>query len=660
MKFLPKDVDPNNIMLLDTIYHYPRKSNNYVDAIDIIYKELDTKQKKLLTIEEPEIEIYFTKPEFRNYEHNQLFFDLEKLKPHRCKYRNILFEIAKEAGGEYQNFAKQCFERRNMQLMKNLYKYPYSFGADYDIENWYRIQWLIEYDNDKPKTITKAFLDIETDGVFITGVPEDGVVPVNMCTIIDPTSSTVYTLLLNTCKDVEEYLEKYKNVTGEKAKKIPGLEFLREKYNPNMYDDFVKNKDNFIKKLHEDFDDVYGYFEYKIFMYEDERELLRDIFKLINTLKRDFLLIWNIVYDIPYLINRMKKLGMNPEEVICHPDFKYKKCEFRKDNINFKVANKTNAFKCSSYTKYLCQMQSYAAIRKGQQELPSVRLTEIAKAEIGDEKLDFSDVGNIKTLPYLDYELAVRYNIKDVFLQHGIELKTGDIMGIYFRSNSNAVEYDKVFKQLKFLDCRAYYEYYQQGAIIGNNINIDYGVEDENIVYEKDEDDEEEDDDIDETDKKKKEKFSGAIVADPVLNENVGILLFGLPSMFIFRSVIDMDFSSMYPHMIIAFNISPHTMIGKLLITKLPYEIEKNMTYRNLRKDKVENIKFDAGKDFVDNVLSDDILSLGEKWFNLPSVQEMAELVEKEFKIKNKTRINSYSEHLPLVIGDLFIDLKGE
>lgn len=656
MKFLPKSIDPNNAMLLDTIYHYPRKSTNYTDALDIVYKDLKTGEKKLLTLEEPEMEIYFTKPEFRNYDHNQIVFEYEKLKPHLCRYKNILFEIAKEAGGNYATFAKQCFEKRNMQLMKNLFKYPYVFGADYDIENWYRIQWLIEYDHDNPKPLTKLYLDIEVDGIFIEGVPVDGSVPVNMCTMVDPEENTVYTLLLDTSQIVEEYLEKYKNIPNEKAETIPGLSFLRNKYNPDMYKNFINEKDEFIKTLHKDFDEIYGDFDYKIFMYNDEKELLKDIFKLINTLKRDFVLIWNISYDIPYLIERIKKLGMKPEDVICHPDFKYKKCDFRKDTYNFKVANKTNAFKCSSYSKYLCQMQSYAAIRKGQHELQSVRLTDIAKREIMDEKLDFSDVGDIKRVPYLDYSLAVKYNIKDVFLQHGIETKTNDITGLYFRSYSNCVEYDKVFKQLKFLDCRAFYEFYKQGFIIGNNTNIDYGIDNIEEIYNIDDDENEDDDDNEkESKEEKKDKFSGAIVADPVLNQNVGIMIFGKKSGYIFRNNIDMDFASMYPHIMIALNNSPRTMIGKLIIPNLPAKIENNLTYKNLRKDKVENIKFDAGKDFIDNMLCDDILTLGEKWFDLPSISEMAKMVEEEFNVKEKTRINFHQEHLPVIVGDLFV-----
>ena len=59
MQFL-KGVNKENIMLLNVIYHRPMKENEYKDYLDIVYKDLDTGEKILKTIETPEMEIYFT------------------------------------------------------------------------------------------------------------------------------------------------------------------------------------------------------------------------------------------------------------------------------------------------------------------------------------------------------------------------------------------------------------------------------------------------------------------------------------------------------------------------------------------------------------------------------------------------------------------------
>ena len=156
-------------------------------------------------------------------------------------------------------------------------------------------------------------------------------------------------------------------------------------------------------------------------------------------------------------------------------------------------------------------MLVYAQIRKGQSELGSVKLNIIGKKELNEEKLDYSEEANIKTLPYVNYKKFLLYNIKDVLLQYGIERKTSDIDNLYTRSIMNSVPYKKVFSQTALLRNRCYVDYLKQGYIIGNNINID---------YERDwdaEDDEEEDD-----------KFAGALVGNPILNsEKNGMVVAG-------------------------------------------------------------------------------------------------------------------------------------
>jgi len=81
-----------------------------------------------------------------------------------------------------------------------------------------------------------------------------------------------------------------------------------------------------------------------------------------------------------------------------------------------------------------------------------------------------------------------------------------------------------IYVNLTFLKNRAYIEFYKQGLIIANNINIQYGVE----TIKNNEDDED-------------EKFAGALVANPLLNSHVGIEILGKKSQFIFDNVIDMD-----------------------------------------------------------------------------------------------------------------------
>ena len=117
--------------------------------------------------------------------------------------------------------------------------------------------------------------------------------------------------------------------------------------------------------------------------------------------------------------------------------------------------------------------------------------------------------------------------------------------------------------------------------------------------------------------------------------------------MYLFDNVIDMDFGSMYPNIIIAFNIERCTMIFKLVLENVmeddPYDHkfigEQNVNsaaedfYEDDEDDGEEkevDLAYDAGKDFVDNLLTGDYQSLGTIWFNLPTFDEL----NKEFKNK--------------------------
>ena len=125
--------------------------------------------------------------------------------------------------------------------------------------------------------------------------------------------------------------------------------------------------DGLKEELHSMFDESYGHFDYNFYFYEDEREMLVHLFQCIPMICPDFLMIWNISFDIPYILDRLKTLGLNPEDVICEEEFLYKHCYFKKDMNNFEVKNKCDWFHVTSKTVYIDQMELYAAVRKGRE-----------------------------------------------------------------------------------------------------------------------------------------------------------------------------------------------------------------------------------------------------------------------------------------------------
>lgn len=117
-------------------------------------------------------------------------------------------------------------------------------------------------------------------------------------------------------------------------------------------------------------------------------------------------------------------------------------------------------------------------------------------------------------------------------------------------------------------------------------------------------------------------------MADPELNTETGAMVMGSRSKYIRDYVVDFDFSSLYPSIIIGFNISPATMVGKLFIPDK--QVIDRYSAPEISKD-----NYDSAKDFMEGVLSQNYLMLGTRWFNLPTTDKIFSEFEKYFNLNN-------------------------
>lgn len=592
-------INKESSMLLDVQYIKANKKDGTKDYLYLIWKDIDTNEKYMQAIEEPKMDIYFEKPEFRNHLYNKNYATIDTVEKKTVTYKDIIYEIANDMGDRGKQKIQDCFTTRNYKGLKEFMMYPYVYGADYDIRTWYRYQWMKYFDNDKPKNLSIGFLDIEVDTLESTGFPNPVFDPIDLVTFIDITHNNSYTFILvnrkcNSNDDFKRNLYKTRHET--------------EEY-------YLNNIEELKREAHEKFDESYPDMIYNFYFYKDEIKMLSHLFQLINQLKLDFVGVWNISFDIPYIINRIETLGYDPKEIMCHPDFPVKECCFKKDTINFAVKNKSDFFKISSYTVFFDQMIVYAAIRKGQQELRSTKLTYIAKREIGDEKLDYSEEGSLKTLGYRNWLMYVLYNIKDVLLQKGIEERTTDVYTYYFTSYQNITPYENEFKQTVKLRNVQYLFYLDNGMIPGQNVNaILYNGKDN-----KEKDDEDEED----------SKFEGALVGNPLLIDNFGMKLFNQKSNNIFRYSIDMDMTAFYPSTIFEMNIDPSTLIFKMILPCDQYDVRggdikfNGITDFQLVEENNDSFSDDVAKEVIDNFQTGDYITTGNKWLNLPSASEI-------------------------------------
>lgn len=570
-----KCFENKNTLLLNTIYHKPYKDENgkwQDDAITAVYRDLDTNEKKMETIIAPQMEIFITKDGMMP-SHPLAFIKKDLVEPHMVSYRNITKDIANLLGREYQNFFQSNIENRNFARNKNLHKAKRVFKSDLDINDYARIEYFKKCEPSN-LIIHKSFFDIEVDAKGHVGFPDEQVAawPINAITYIDDKRNECYTLL------------------------------LRNPDNP-LVEELELNAKDFIKEISEEFStDLKVDLTYKIAFFDNEIDLIATLFKIINTIKPDFALAWNARFDMITIINRIKRLGYNPEDIICHPDFKRKNCYYHVDKRADVAAERGDYGDFSSYTIFMDQLINYAGVRKSASKNSlkggfKLDATGMRECKIGKQSYKHVTT-DLMELPYLDYRLFVKYNIRDVIVQLVVERKTEDLNNILTKCIHNCTRYSKIFKQSIFLKNRFTKDYEtKMGLIIGNNHNVDYG----NYNGGDDED---------------KEKYEGALVGDPKLNGYNGIMINGKKSMYIYDNVIDVDLSSLYPSIIRAFNMAPNCMHFRIVIDEQVGN-ENQFSFD----------KYDRGGDLIDNYETKQYIKIGAKWLNLPGYSELTDLI---------------------------------
>ena len=617
MKIIPKD----NAMLVDVQYVKEDRRTGTPDVLYIIWKDLDTLEKYVTTIPNPKMDIYFEKPEYRNTHldpygapYSLNYQRLSRVEPKTVEYKKIIDAIVEDGGDVLKAKVADIYRNRRFSELQELYKYPFVYGADYDIRAYYRYKWLKDYDNNKRKPISKAFSDIETDFLDVDGMADPESCPIDLVTLIDNDTNECFTFALVG----REYKER--DITHmskkEAAKELERRQLHVDRISQEEY--LIHHTDDVKKELHEMFDETYGELDYKFYFYKDEAKMLIHLFQLINTRKFDFVEFWNFEFDVNYIYKRAKVLGLNPEDLFCHPDFPVKKCYFKKDNFHYDIKNKTDFFFNTSYTNFVCQMRIYAAIRKGQSELRSFSLNYIGEKVLGDKKINYEEVGSIKYFAYRNYWKYFIYNIKDVLLQKGIENKVHDLENYWITSYLNITPYDSEFKMTQMLRNYQYNDYLNNGKVPGENINVSpFGTE-------------EEPDEDDEDSGKNKKGFEGALVGDPRLNLRTGAPLYGnKPTNNIFEYAIDMDMSSFYPSTIFAMNIDPSCLIFKVILDAAQFGIRggdlefNSISQYSLLPDKPSDFHDDVAKECFDNFQTKNWMNTGHKWFNLPTVEDM-------------------------------------
>jgi len=245
----------------------------------------------------------------------------------------------------------------------------------------------------------------------------------------------------------------------------------------------------------------------------NERELLINFLRHWRQWDADVVTGWNISgFDIPYLYNRMTKvLGekeakrLSPVGLINEREYEV----FNRKQIDVEMVGITTLDYLDLYRKFTYSQQE------------SYRLDHIAHVELGEKKLDYSEVETLHQLYKLDYDKFIDYNIKDVDLVNKLEDKMKLIDMALAIAYDAKVNYKDVFTQVRMWDVLIHNWLYDRSIAIPPKER-----------------------------KEKNTQYAGAYVKDPQVGMHKWVMSF--------------DLNSLYPHLIMQYNISPDTFIERM------------------------------------------------------------------------------------------------
>ena len=220
---------------------------------------------------------------------------------------------------------------------------------------------------------------------------------------------------------------------------------------------------------------------------------------------------WNSrFFDIPYLMNRIIRiLGEKYAN-------KLSPWGWFKENEVTLVGNRRHQVYELVGISSIDYMDAYKKFTYVNQE--SYSLNHIAYAELGEKKLDYSEASTLHELYRTNFQKFVDYNVHDVILVERLEEKMKLMEMIISLAYMAKCNFNDVFSPVKMWDCIIYNHLREQKIVIPPKKH-----------------------------EQKSEAYEGAYVKEPQLGRHKWVCSF--------------DLNSLYPHLIMQYNISPETLL---------------------------------------------------------------------------------------------------
>ena len=245
---------------------------------------------------------------------------------------------------------------------------------------------------------------------------------------------------------------------------------------------------------------------------KNEKELAERFLMYWGNHCPDIITGWNTkFFDIPYLVNRFTQLLDEEQAKQLSP---WGFINERKTFVNNREMKYYELIGVAS----LDYMDMYKGYAKNGISQENYRLETIAQSELKEGKLSFDEYDNLHQLYKLDFQKFIEYNIKDIVLIERLDdkLKLFDIaMTLAYDTKCN---FEDIFTQTRMWDALTY----------------SYLLKDNIIVPPK-------------SDNEKDAAYDGAYVKEVQVGAH--------------NYVVSFDLDSLYPHLIMQYNISPETLI---------------------------------------------------------------------------------------------------
>jgi DNA polymerase elongation subunit (family B) len=246
------------------------------------------------------------------------------------------------------------------------------------------------------------------------------------------------------------------------------------------------------------------------FKCNDENNLIMRFLDMWEETSPDIVTGWNIqFFDIPYLNNRITRLMGDNTAKRLSP---FRRIGERTTTIH----NKQQVAFDLVGIAILDYIELYKKFTYSQQE--SFSLNHIAYLELGEKKLDYSEVESLHQLYRTNFQKFIEYNIHDVELVDRIDAKMQLIDMALALAYDAKVNYTDVFTQVRMWDTLIHNELIEQKIVVPQNVRTP-----------------------------KDEQYAGAYVKDPIIGMH--------------QWVVSFDLNSLYPHLIMQYNVSPETIV---------------------------------------------------------------------------------------------------